>query len=254
MAPNRRSRNSSQRNGHSARGKANGCPYNRAVRSPSGLGDVGSVLWTRRRLVQATRCRGGQGIRGLQPKRPAIEMGGWPLWAQRQRERERWSRSRQPRRWRCGEPPVRPTQRDSQLQTGVVAAGRATGRALSEAWKEKAAREEANLPPTQRDKQLQAGVVATGRALSEAWKEKAAREEANVPPTQRDKQLQAGVVAAGRALSEAWKEKAAREEANLPPTQRNKQLQAGRAAAALTRKRKIENDSGLLGYQDTMRS
>ncbi|GFH09404.1 hypothetical protein HaLaN_04533 [Haematococcus lacustris] len=59
---------------------------------------------------------------------------------------------------------------------------------------------------------------------------------------------------AGRALSEAWKEKAAREDANLPPTQRDKQLQAGRAAAALTRKRKIENASGLLGYQDTMRS
>ncbi|KAL6745518.1 hypothetical protein V8C86DRAFT_3123411 [Haematococcus lacustris] len=64
----------------------------------------------------------------------------------------------------------------------------------------------------------------------------------------------AGGRAAGRAHSEAWKEKAAREEANLPPTPRDKKLQAGRAAATFIRKRKIENASGLLGYQDTMRS
>ncbi|KAL6752710.1 hypothetical protein V8C86DRAFT_2748590 [Haematococcus lacustris] len=100
-------------------------------------------------------------------------------------------------------------------------------RATAEAWKEKAGREEANLLPTQRDIQLQAGVVAAGRAggraTAEAWKEKADREEANMLPTQRDIQLQAGVVARARGLREALK-------------------------------RKIENPSGLLGYEDTMRS
>ncbi|KAJ9511076.1 hypothetical protein QJQ45_002834 [Haematococcus lacustris] len=60
--------------------------------------------------------------------------------------------------------------RDIQLQAGVVAAGRAGGRAIREAWKEKAGREEANLLPTQRDIQLQAGVVARARGLREALK------------------------------------------------------------------------------------
>ncbi|KAJ9520744.1 hypothetical protein QJQ45_007613 [Haematococcus lacustris] len=108
--------------------------------------------------------------------------------------------------------------------------------AAGRAWKEKAARVEADLPPTPRDIQLQAGLVAARRAHSEAWKEKAARVEANLPPTPRDIQLQARLVTARRAHNEAWKEKAARVEANLPPTPRDIQLHAGRAAAALTRK------------------
>ncbi|KAL6748624.1 hypothetical protein V8C86DRAFT_3146508 [Haematococcus lacustris] len=90
--------------------------------------------------------------------------------------------------------------------------------------------------------------------VSVAWKQKAARVEANQPPTQRDKKLQAGRVATGRAVSEAWKQKAARVEANQPPTQRDKKLQAGKVAAALTLKRQVANASGLLGYEDTMRS
>ncbi|KAJ9512765.1 hypothetical protein QJQ45_019061 [Haematococcus lacustris] len=82
---------------------------------------------------------------------------------------------------------------------------------VAEAWRQKAAREEANQPPTPRDTRLQAGVEAGGRAngvvVAEAWRQKAAREEANQPPTPRDTRLQAGVEAGGRAM----KEKAARD-------------------------------------------
>ncbi|KAL6757839.1 hypothetical protein V8C86DRAFT_3135095 [Haematococcus lacustris] len=104
---------------------------------------------------------------------------------------------------------------------------RVAKKATAEVWKEKAGREEAGMPATQRDIQLQAAVVAAGRAggraFAEAWKEKAGREEASMPATQRDIQLQAAVVARARGLREALK-------------------------------RKIENPSGLLGYEDTMRS
>ncbi|GFH10780.1 transposon Tf2-2 polyprotein, partial [Haematococcus lacustris] len=235
-------------------------------------------------------------------------MGGWPLWAQGQRECERWTFNlggggvvnlrcgdeelcyRLEHGWgyfigpvASGKAPVTDglfCQHSvgiqpgfSQPRSGMVATCSLVidvnlttwnvsappppsllppPMAAGRAWKEKAARVEADLPPTPRDIQLQAGLVAARRAHSEAWKEKAARVEANLPPTPRDIQLQARLVTARRAHNEAWKEKAARVEANLPPTPRDIQLHAGRAAAALTRKRKIENTSGLLGYQDTM--
>ncbi|KAL6745052.1 hypothetical protein V8C86DRAFT_3151791 [Haematococcus lacustris] len=121
---------------------------------------------------------------------------------------------------------------------------------FAEGWRQKAARKEANQPPTPRDTRLQAGVEAGGRAnrviVAEAWRQKAARKEANQPPTPRDTRLQAGVEAGGRAngviVAEAWRQKAARKEANQPPTPRDTRLQAGVEAGGRAMKEKAARD------------